>query len=246
MISHLQEQYPISFLSQVLDCPRSSYYYRPDPPAADEPLVEAIEQILLRWPFHGYRRVLAQLRRQGWVVGETKVRRLLKGLGHSRNVGRVRVQTTDSNHDGQRFPNRLKGLTLSQPDQAWVADITYIRLGTRFIYLAVILDAYTRAVRGWALSRHLTTQTLTVPALAMALKTGHPSIVHSDQGSQYAAWLHLEPLLALEAKISLADKGQQAQNGLVERFIRTLKEEHIDYTEYADFDDAATQLRHWL
>ena len=108
------------------------------------------------------------------------------------------------------------------------------------------MSAVTRAVRGWALSRRLTADTLTVPALYMALERGIPSIFHSDQGSQYAAWLHLEPLLALEVIISMSDPGQPSQNGLVERFIRTLKEEHVDYTEYTDFDDAVRQLRHWL
>lgn len=246
MISQLKASYPVAFLCQVLRLSRSSYYYEPEPTAEDEGLVEAIEQILLRWPFYGYRRVLAQLKRQAWEVGETRVRRLLKQLHHSCSVGRVRVQTTDSRHHGHRFPNRLKGVVLTQPDQAWVADLTFIRLGTRFIYLAVILDAYTRAVRGWAISRTLTAGTLTVPALNMALQGGIPSIFHSDQGSQYAAWLHVEPLLALEVTISMSDTGQPTQNGFVERFIRTLKEEHVDYTEYTDFDDAGRQLRHWL
>ena len=125
-------------------------------------------------------------------------------------------------------------------------DFTFIRLGDRFIYLAIILDAFTRAVRGWALSRRLTADTLTVPALQMALQSGVPTIFHSDQGSQYAADDHLEPLLALEVIISMTDKGQPAQNGVVERFIRTLKEEHVDYTEYTDFADAVRQLRYWL
>ena len=246
MIDQLKASYPVTFLCQTLDCARSSYYYQAQTRPDDEQLLEAIEQILVRWPFYGYRRVLAQLQRQGWPVGESRVRRLLRQLGHSRNVGRVRIQTTDSRHNNHRFPNRLKGHRLSRPDQAWVADITFIRLGHLFIYLAVILDAYTRAVRGWALSRRLTADTLTVPALEMALQSGVPTIFHSDQGSQYAADGHLEPLLALEVIISMTDKGQPAQNGVVERFIRTLKEEHVDYTEYTDFADAVHQLRHWL
>lgn len=246
MIAHLQGDYSIDFLCSLLGLARSSYYYAPQSAADETLVVDAIEQILLRWPFYGYRRVLAQLQRQGWQVGETRVRRLLRQLNHSCSVGRVRVQTTDSRHTGHRFPNRLKGVTLNRPDQAWVADITFIRLGTRFIYLAVILDAYTRAVRGWAISRTLTADSLTVPALVMALQNGVPTIFHSDQGSQYGAWLHVDPLLALDVIISMSDTGQPTQNGLVERFIRTLKEEHVDYTEYRDFDDATRQLRHWL
>jgi transposase InsO family protein len=124
-------------------------------------------------------------------------------------------------------------------------DITYIRLGRRFIYLAVILDAYTRAVRGWALSRNIDQQ-LTLDALDMALAHGTPSIFHSDQGSQYAAWLHTDRLLERGVKISMSDKASPTQNGLVERFMRTLKEEHVDYSEYGDFDDACDQIKHWL
>ncbi len=179
------------------------------------------------------------------MVGEQVVRRLLRELGLTRSVGKVRVQTTESNHPHPRYPNRIQGLTLKCPDQVWVADITYIRLGRRFIYLAVILDAYTRTVRGWALSRTIDQQ-LTVDALDMALAKGKPSFFHSDQGSQYAAWLHTDRLLVLKVKISMSDKASPTQNGLVERFIRTLKEEHVDYSEYSDFEDAYRQLKHWL
>ncbi len=124
-------------------------------------------------------------------------------------------------------------------------DITYIRLGRRFIYLAVILDAFTRAVRGWALSRSLEQQ-LTLDALEMALAKGIPFIFHSDQGSQYAAWTHTERLLNQGVHISMSDKASPTQNGLVERFMRTVKEEHVDYSEYRDFEDAYQQLKHWL
>lgn len=246
MIEQLKERYTVSFLCQTLDCARSSYYYQDQPDQADDPLLAAMEQILVRWPFYGYRRVQAQLERQGWSVGERRVRRLLKQLGHSRNVGPVRVRTTDSQHNGPRFPNRLKGVTLIRPDQAWMADITFIRLGRRFIFLAVILDGYSRAVRGWAISRRLNAEGLTIPALHMALQHGLPTIFHSDQGSQYAAAAHLQPLLDLGVIISMTDAGQPTQNGLVERFMRTLKEEHVDYTEYTDFTDAVGQLRQWL
>jgi transposase InsO family protein len=109
----------------------------------------------------------------------------------------------------------------------------------------VILDAYTRAVRGWALSRSLEQQ-LTLEALDMALSRGIPFIFHSDQGSQYAAWQHTERLLSQGVHISMSDKASPTQNGLVERFMRTVKEEHVDYSEYRDFEDAYQQLKHWL
>lgn len=227
-----------------LNCPRSTYY-APSVQADERALVAAMEQILLRFPFYGYRKVHKELLRQGVVAGEHIVRRLLRQLGLTRSVGKVRVPTTDSHHPHPCYPNRIKGLKLTHPDQVWVADITYIRLGRRFIYLAVILDAFTRAVRGWALSRSLEQQ-LTLSALEMALAKATPFIFHSDQGSQYAAWNHTERLLTRGVILSMSDKASPTQNGLVERFMRTVKEEHVDYSEYRDFEDAYHQLKHWL
>ena len=111
--------------------------------------------------------------------------------------------------------------------------------------MAVILDAYSRAVRGFAVSRSLS-QELTLNALRMALSAAKPYIFHSDQGSQYAAWLHTDMLMEAKVRISMSDKARPMQNGIAERFMRTLKEEHVDYADYADFDDAFSQITHWL
>ena len=246
MIQQLKADYPVRVVCAALACASSTAYYRSQRrDDRDHALVAVIEQVLLRFPFYGYRKVHHELLRRGVEVGEHVVRRLLRQMGATRSVGVVRVQTTDSNHAHPRYPNRIRGLQLKRPDQVWVADITYIRLGKRFIYLAVILDVYTRVVRGWALSRTIDQQ-LTIDALNMALTTSKPLIFHSDQGSQYAAWLHIEPLLSTNVTISMSDKASPTQNGLVERFMRTLKEEHVDYSDYDDFDDAYRQLKHWL
>ena len=244
MIQQLSTQAPVRELCDLFDCPRSTYYYQSGR-RDDSRLITAIEQVLRRRPWFGYRRVVAQLNRDGIQVGETVVRRLLKVLEHSRAVGQVRIQTTDSNHPYTRYSNLIRGLTLKQPNQVWVADITYIRLGTKFMYLAVILDAYSRAVRGWALSRSLS-QDLTLTALRMALAKAKPLIFHSDQGSQYSAWLHTDMLDAAQVRISMSDRGKPMQNGIAERFMRTLKEEHVDYADYTDFPDALRQIAHWL
>jgi transposase InsO family protein len=244
MIQQMKADYGVRQVSATLECPLSTVYYTPAP-ADESQLIAAIEAILMQFPFYGYRKVQPELARRGIMVGEHVVRRLLRQLGGTRSVGKVRVRTTNSNHSHLRYPNRIQGLKLRVPDQVWVADITYIRLGKRFLYLAVILDAYTRTVPGWALSRSLEQQ-LTLDALDMALAKGTPFIFHSDQGSQYAAWLHTERLLALGVHISMSDKASPTQNGMVERFMRTVKEEHVDYSDYADFDDAYRQLKHWL
>lgn len=244
IIQQLKGEYAVRRVCSTLDVALSSAYYKVTD-ATDTSIVEAVEQILMQFPFYGYRKVGAELKRRGMAVSEYQVRQVLRTLGVSRTVGKLRVQTTDSNHAHPRYPNRIRGVEPTRPDQIWVADISYIRLGKRFIYLAVILDAFTRAVRGWALSRRVDLQ-LTLAALDMALQKAIPFIFHSDQGSQYAAWEHTDRLLSLGVKISMSDKGCPTQNGIAERFMRTLKEEHVDYTEYTDFEDAFQQIKHWL
>ena len=244
MIDQMKAQYPIQVLCETLDCPRSSYYYE----AAllnDAPLVEAIEQILLRFPFYGYRRLTAELGRQGWQVNEKLVRRVMKQMGVQGKVGQVRMTTTDSRHNLPRYPNLIRSVTALYPNHLWVADITYIRLADRFIYLAVVLDVYTRAVRGWHLGKSLS-QTLSLAALKQALSKATPVWHHSDQGVQYAAKGYTELLSAHGVAISMSEPGCPTQNAFAERFMRTFKEEHVDYSDYRDFDDAQQQIGHWI
>jgi putative transposase len=244
MIDILRADYPVRWLCHLLNVPASSYYYVA-PVADEQTLGTAIEEVLMRWPFYGYRRLLAQLRRQGHAVGERVVRRLLRQLHTSRSVRRLRLTTTQSRHAHGRYPNLIRHLPLVHPDQVWFGDITYIRLGTHFIYLAVVLDGYTRSVRGWAVSLQVD-QALTLTALRCALAQGRPHFFHSDQGVQYAATEHIELLRRYDVCISMSDIGQPTQNALVERFIRTLKEEHVNFAEYTDIDDAQSQLQQWL
>jgi transposase InsO family protein len=228
-----------------LGLPRSTYYHRSGEKVGDAVLRQEIEAVIVRWPYYGYRRVTQQLKRKGVAVGETRIRRLLKELEHSCQVGRIRIATTDSCHDHPRYPNRIKTLAITHVNQVWVADITYIRLGRQFIYLAVILDAYSRGLRGWHLSRSLD-KNLTITALKKALKD-HPApeFHHSDQGGQYATPKYTE-IFPETTRISMSATGVPTENGLVERFMRTFKEEHIDHTEYVDFADAFKQIAFWL
>jgi len=123
MIDQLKAEYPVTQLCRVLDCPHSSYYDRPQE-RDERRLVAAIEAILMKWPFYGYRRLRAQLQREGILVGERVVRRILRDLGVSRSVGKVRVRTTDSNHSHLRYPNRIKGLDITRPDQVWAPALS--------------------------------------------------------------------------------------------------------------------------
>lgn len=246
MIDQLKADYPVKTICEVVGLSRSTYYHRGQTIVDDPVVVSAIEHILMRYPFYGYRRVRAQLKREGIAVSERVVRRILKDLGSSRQVAQVRIKTTDSQHSLPRYPNRIKSLVPAFVNHIWVADITYIRFGKRFIFLAVILDAYSRAIRGWHLSRTLE-QSLTLTALQKALNA-HPAPIffHSDQGSQYAAHAHTQALLAAEVQISMSAVGQPTDNAIVERFIRTFKQEHVDYAEYDTFEDACRQIQHWL
>ena len=166
-----------------------------------------------------------------------------KGL--LRPVKRRKRRTTNSQHPYPRYPNLVKGLDITRPDQVWVADITYIRLRNGFVYLAILMDVYTRMFRGWALSRSLD-QELTLMALRKALSRRVPEIHHSDQGVQYAADAYVSLLKSHGVQISMAAIGKAEENGYAERVIRTIKEEEVDLSDYVDFADAAQQLGHFI
>ena len=162
-----------------------------------------------------------------------------------RPVKRRKRRTTDSQHPYPRYPNLVKELEIAHPDQVWVSDITYIRLHQEYVYLAIIMDVFTRSIRGWCLSRTLD-QELTLMALRAALETHSPEIHHSDQGVQYAAYAYIDLLKVRGIQISMAAVGKAEENGYAERFMRTIKEEEVDLSEYLDFGDAHQQIRYFI
>ena len=250
MSAQLSAEYPLSVVCRVLEAPRSSVYAaRHDqmPAPADTELRAHIERIAGAWPTYGYRRMRAQLRREGrGVVNSKRVRRLMGDLGLAGHAPPRRCRTTNSDHPYPRPPNLVAGLRVTQPDAIWVADITYVRLQREFVYLVVLMDVYTRAIRGWELSRHLD-QALTLAALERALAAGHqPGIHHSDQGVQYAATAYVARLQQAGTLISMAEPGEPRQNGYAERLMRTIKEEEVALTEYRDFADAYAQIGRFL
>jgi transposase InsO family protein len=224
--------------------PRSSFYHQPrrDENAA---LCVVLHDLAAQYPTYGYRRLTALLRRQGWEVNHKRVQRLMAEMGLQGCVKRRQRRTTDSRHAYWRYPNLVAGLQATYPDQVWVADITYIALQEEFVYLAVIMDVYTRAVRGWHLSRSLDRE-LTLTALRRALQHRLPLIHHSDQGVQYACWDYTELLLNRGVRISMAAVGKPEENGYAERLMRTIKEEEVDLSDYQDFHDAYRHIGHFL
>lgn len=223
---------------------RSTYYYhsrsasvRAQKEAAD--LRDRIEQIVVGYPRYGYRRVTWQLRREGRKVNHKRVARIMREQSLQCQVKRRWVKTTDSDHGYRIYPNRLKGLEVIKPNQVWVADITYIRILTGFLYLAVILDLFSRKVIGWALSDQIDAE-LSVGALRMALEERGAvagCIHHSDRGVQYACHAYVEQLHGAGMQISMARKGNPYDNAAAESFMKTLKCEEVylwDYQTVAD------------
>lgn len=242
----LAKDYPIRLVCRLLDVPRSSIYYAAQPaPDADAMFKTVLLDLAAQWPTYGYRRLTAMMRRLDWPVNAKRVRRWMQELGLAAAAPKRRTRTTNSNHDFPRYDNLVKDLEISMPDQVWVADITYIRLHREFVYLAVIMDVFTRCLRGWHLGRNLD-QGLTLAALERALVVATPQIHHSDQGVQYAATAYVERLQKLNIQPSMAAIGEPRENGYAERLMRTIKEEEVDLSEYHDFADAHRQIRRFL
>jgi putative transposase len=241
MLSH---QYPVRQVCRVLGSPRSRYYYQPHP-RNETSLKAAIERLAGEWPTYGYRRITALLRREDFQVNHKHVLRLMRAMGLQGQRPARHPRTTCSHHGYPRYRNLVQGLPIVRPDQVWVADITYVRLPEAFVYLAVLMDVYTRRIRGWHLSRHLD-QRLTVTALQRALVQHRPEIHHSDQGVQYAATIYTQTLQALGVQISMATVGEATENGYAERLMRTIKEEEVRLHDYADFHAAYQHMGRFL
>jgi putative transposase len=207
------------------------YRYPPDPPApdSDPELGDAIQRIALEFPSYGWRRVTAELERKGFAVNHKRVYRCMRQDNLLCLRRRKFVVTTDSDHGLTVYPNLARTLILTGVDQLWVADVTYIRLEAEFVYLAVILDAFSRRVVGWALDRSLETE-LTLEALRMALarRRAAPGLVHhSDRGVQYASRHYTQLLQEHGVQISMSRKANPWDNAACESFIKTLKYEEV-------------------
>jgi putative transposase len=241
----LAGRYPIRVLCQLLDVPRSSFYYAPrSAPDAEAMFKTVLLDLAAEHPTYGYRRLTQLMKREGWPVNGKRVRRWMDELGlHALAVRTPR--TTDSRHAWPRFPNLVEGLEILAPDHVWVADITYIRLRKDFIYLAILMDVFTRSIRGWHLGRTID-HSLTLAALERALVIATPQIHHSDQGVQYAALEYVGRLQQLGVQPSMAAVGEPTQNGYAERVIRTIKEEEVYLSEYEDLADARRQIGAFL
>lgn len=243
----LSQDYPVSASCAVLGLPRSSYYHVAKP-RAQQSFREAIAAVAGRHPAYGSRRVAAQLKRSPYArgVGRHRVRRLMREMDLAIKPKQGRGSGTDSRHGYRTYPNLIKGLQARRPNQVWVADITYVPLRSDFIYLAIVMDVFTRAIRGWHLSWSAG-QDLTLAALHKALEQHPaPAIHHSDQGGQYAGKDYVKLLGDNGTQISMATAGEPSENGYAERLIRSIKEEEVYRSDYQSMAEAREQLGHFI
>ena len=246
-----QVQASATVVSEALSLSRATYYrWRAGGETLDldAELRDSIQRLALKWPAYGYRRITHELRRQGVVINHKRVLRLMREDNLLCLRKKSFVRTTDSTHSLAVYPNLVPELTLTSINQLWVADITYIRLRREFVYLAVILDAFSRRCIGWALEHYLEAE-LALSALRMALATRQvaPGLVHhSDQGVQYASGAYTDLLKEHSIRISMSRRGNAYDNAQAESFIKTLKYEEVYLFEYETMAEARARIGHFL
>ena len=241
---------PVRQLCAILGVSRS-WYYAAQAATVDEvdvALRAAIEETVLAFPGYGYRRVTKALQRDGWTVNHKRVLRIMREEALLCHLQQRWVPTTDSRHELTTYPNLLLETEVTQLNQVWVADITYIRLPRSFAYLAALLDACSRKVVGWALSRWIDTA-LALQALdhALATRPVEPGLIHhSDRGVQYASSAYVERLQERGIQGSMAARGNPYENAQAESFFKTLKSEEVYLKEYRDIDEAQQHLDRFI
>ena len=245
VVEALQTDFSVRQICEVLGFNRSNPYYHPKQNPCETGLREEIERLSLLYPTYGYRRITQLLVCRGYIVGYKGIARLMKSANLSVSVKRV-CQTTNSIEGVRPWSNRLENLDVSRRDLVWVGDITYVCLKGHFIYVCLLMDVFTRRIRGWHISQHLT-QSLTLKPLEIALCQSVPEIHHSDQGVQYLSNAHISLLRHHDIEISVVSRrGCPWKNGYAERLVRTLKEEEVHLNAYEDIYEAKAHIGHFL
>jgi putative transposase len=252
LIERGAKELPVQRLCTLAAVPRSSYYRACQPreprPHPNEGVLQEIRAICEEMPRYGSPRVTVELRRRGLHVNHKRVSRLMANANLRCRRKKRFVRTTDSKHCFPVYPNVAKDVVPTRPDQLWRADITYVRLASEFIYLAVILDAFSRRVVGWALSRHIDAA-LTLTALKMAIGGRHvtPGLMHhSDRGVQYASDEYIALLNEHNFTISMSRKGNPYDNAMAESFMKTLKTEEVYINDYNTASEALNNIHKFI
>ncbi len=238
-------------MCELVGVSRASFYRNweeREPSTAEMELRDRVQRLALAHRYYGYRRITLLLQRQGLAVGAKKVRKLMKRDNLLAVRQRRFVVTTDSKHTFYVHPNLAQHLELNDVNQLWVADITYVRLEREFVYVAVVLDAHSRRVIGWAVDRTMGTD-LTLCALEKALSERQPRpglVHHSDRGSQYASAEYVDRLEKCGVVLSMSRPGRPWENGRCESFIKTLKQEQLDARTYATLEELETHIEEFI
>lgn len=242
---------PRTRISQLLGIGRATLYrhlHAPTPAEREVIVRDRIQQIALDMPAYGYRRITAQLQREGFRVNHKRVLRLMREDNLLCLRTKPFVRTTDADHGLPIYPNLVPTLEVTGLNQLWIADITYVRLRLEFIYVAVVLDAFSRRCIGWCVERSLQTGlTLTALRMALARRTVPPGLVHhSDRGVQYAAHAYTDLLVEHGIRISMSRRGNPYDNAQAERFMKTLKYEEVHVNDYETLEEARASIGHFL
>ena len=245
LVEALRTDDSVREICEVLGFNRSLLYYQPKSEPSDEVLRDEIQRLAIRYPKYGYRRITKLLVRMGYTVGYRRVARLMKEDNLSITVKQVCCQTPQSLADTKPWVNRLQTLAITRCDQVWVGDITYVRLKGHFVYVAVLMDIFTRMIRGWQVSRHLS-QPLTLKPLEQALRHSVPDIHHCDQGVPYLSSAYLSRLKQHGIEGSVARRGCPWENGYAERLIPTLKAEEVHLNDYDNIVEVEARIGHFI
>ena len=242
----MRTDYSVREISDTLGFNRGLLlYYHPKSEISDEALRDEIQRLASRYPKYGYRRITALLVRMGYTVGYRRVARLMKADNLRVAVKRV-CRTTQSLDTKHQWRNQIDHLDIRRCDQVWVGDITYVRLKGHFVYgVSVLMDVFTRMIRGWQVSRHLN-QPLTLKPLEQALCQSVPEIHHSDQGVQYLSNAYITTLMRHGIEVFLARRGCPWENGYAERLIRTLKEEEVHLNDYDNISEVQAHISYFI
>lgn len=244
---------PTERACSTLSLPRSSYYFWTKKTAIVNPdaaLKQEIQEIALEFISYGYRRITAELHRRNMPVNRKKVLRIMREDNLIRKKKRFRPSTTNSNHNYPLYPNLVKNIEVTKLNQLWVADITYVWIASGYVYLAAIIEIYSRKCIGWDLSRNIDTA-LALKALNMAIADreliGFKELIHhSDRGVQYASKDYVNRLLEVGIKISMTESGNPRENAFAESFMKTLKVEEVYLKEYGNFNEAYDNIKQFI
>lgn len=238
--------------SELIRLNRSTAYYRLNDPrkktkeAEDLKIKDEIENIQFEFPYYGYRNIAAEFRNKGLKINKKKIQRIMRKYGLMSQIKRLFKSFTNSQHNLAKYPNLIKNMLIIGINQVWGADITYVRLNRSFVYVAAVIDFFSRKIKGWSISRNLD-HNLILKALNAALEGNPaPAIHHSDQGVQYCSLEYTARLKENNIKISMSDKANPYQNSIIESFFKTLKYNEVYLNEYESFEEAEANIKTFI